>query len=269
MSQIDQRDELKAYYADRDVVAEYLMRRTGQPLNGVLHRTEVAFLNRVVCERRPNRVLEIAPGPARLSAELRFEGRGVAVDASPEMLRVARNRLRALGREWLLSRADAFELPFADQSFDLVYTLKFVRHFRLPDRRRLYREVRRVLGPSGAFVMDAQNRAVSLPHRQKKGIENYPIYDVLYERAELVGELEEAGFRLVRIDGILNHFGMQQQINRLRLVGLSGVARAVIQLLERIPTRNPSTWMLLGELDPSPVRVNGPSGENGVVPVGA
>lgn len=250
MTPIDQRDDLKAYYADQGVVEEYLQRRTGQPLNGLLHRTQVAFLNRVVQERQPESVLEIAPGPARLTAELDFDGRGFALDASPAMLRTARDRLRERGRNWLTLRGDAFELPFADASFDFVYSLKFVRHFQLIDRQRLYREVRRVLRPHGVLVLDAQNRAVSLPHRQSKGLDKYPIYDVLYDREEFLQELNEAGFRAARIEGILHHFALQQRINRLRLVGLSAVARALIAALERVPANNPSTWMVLGELAP-------------------
>src|SRR5262252_2984611 len=126
---LDRSAELQAFYQDRDVVGSYLERRTAQPLNGVLHRGQVAFLNRVLAERRPARVLEIAPGPARLTAELDFSGRGLAIDASPQMLDVARARLSGRPGEWLMARGDAFALPVADHGVDLVYTTKFVRHF--------------------------------------------------------------------------------------------------------------------------------------------
>ena len=248
MKPLDQRDELQAYYQDERVVGEYLRRRTAQPLNGLLHRSQVDFLNRVVHERRPRRVLEIAPGPGRLTAELDFCGEGVAIDSSPAMLATARRRLRARNREWLFLRGDAFVLPFAEARFDFVYTLKFIRHFQLEDRLRLYTEVKRVLAPGGVFVLDAQNRAISLPHRQRKGLDQYRIYDVLYEREELVAELQQSGFRVARIDGMVNHFAFQQQLNRLRRLHLSGVARLLIDAVERVPTRNPSTWMVLNEV---------------------
>ena len=157
----------------------------------------------MLAERHPARVLEIAPGPARLTAELAFSGRGVAVDASPQMLAVARDRLRGRPGEWLIARGDAFALPLADRAVDLVYTTKFVRHFQRDDRARLYAQIRRVLRPGGAFVMDAQNRAVSLPHRQRRGLERYPIYDVLYELPELIDELESEQFRVARVEGLV------------------------------------------------------------------
>ena len=248
MKPLDQIDELQAYYKQEQVVADYLQRRTAQPLNGFLHSAQVGFLNAVVRERQPVRVLEIAPGPGRLTADLIFRGHGVALDSSPAMLDTARARLLARGMRWLMLRGDAFTLPFAADSFDFVYTLKFVRHFQLADRRRLYAEIGRVLTPGGVFVLDAQNRAISLPHRQRKGLERYPIYDVLYDRGELVSELEDADFRVVRIEGMVNHFGLQQRLNRLRRLGLAGVARTLIGAVERVPTKNPSTWMILSEV---------------------
>jgi ubiquinone/menaquinone biosynthesis C-methylase UbiE len=248
MMPLDQPEDLRAYYRKHDVVAQYLRRRTAQPLNGYLHMAQVRFLNDVIRQRAPRRVLEIAPGPARLTAELDFAGRGVAIDTSPAMLAAARERLRERGRDWTVMRADAFALPFPAARFDFVYTLKFIRHFGIEDRKRLYAEIRRVLAPGGAFILDAQNRAVSLPHRQRKGLQRYPIYDVLYNLAELRAEIEAAGFRICRIEGLLCHFPLQTRLNRLRRVGLGKAARLLIALLDHVPGRNPSTWMLLSEI---------------------
>jgi SAM-dependent methyltransferase len=248
MKPLDQREELQAYYQDQGVVDEYLKRRTAQPLNGLLHGSQVGFLNSVLREHEPRRVLEIAPGPARLTAELDFSGEVVAMDFSPAMLRTARRRLRQLGRDWSVVRGDAFTLPFADDTFDMLFTLKFVRHFQPTDRERLYSEIRRVLRPRGLFVLDGQNRAVSLPHRKEKGLDRYPIYDVLYDRDEMVREFEAASFDVLRVEGMVNHFGIQQRLNRLRRVGLSGIASTLIRAVEHLPTRNPSTWMVLNRV---------------------
>jgi len=247
---LDQSDELQAFYQDRDVVGWYLKRRTAQPLNGVLHRGQVNFVNRVLAERRPTRVLEIAPGPARLTAELEYAGRGLAVDASPQMLSVARDRLRDRPGEWLMTRGDAFALPVAAHSVDLVYTTKFIRHFQRADRHALYEQIHRVLRGDGAFIMDAQNRAVSLPHREKKGLERYPIYDALYDLPELIAELTEERFHVVRVGGLVRHFAVQSRLNRLRHLKLTALASALVRAVERLPSRAPSTWMVLCEVRP-------------------
>jgi len=247
MKPIDRPKDLKSYYQDRGVVGAYMRRRTAQPLNGVLHRRQVRFLNAAVAERAPQRVLEIACGPGRLTASMRGVPFGVAVDASPAMLETALQRMNGSAGHWSFLRSDAFVLPFHDGAFDAAYTLRFIRHFQLEDRRRLYREVSRVLRPGGLFIVDALNRDVSLPHRLKRGLESYHIYDVLYRREELEGELSAAGFRILAIEGMIKHFGVQQRLNRLRRLRLGALARALIVSLEYIPGSNPSTWMLLCE----------------------
>jgi len=45
MTTIERPEELRRYYQDQGVATGYMDRRTTQPLNGVLHRRQVAFLN--------------------------------------------------------------------------------------------------------------------------------------------------------------------------------------------------------------------------------
>jgi ubiquinone/menaquinone biosynthesis C-methylase UbiE len=247
MKPIDQRADLQRYYQDRGVVDTYMQRRTGQPLNGVLHRSQVRFINRVLATREPRAVLEIACGPGRLTAEMHGVQLGVAVDASPAMLETAKRRQNGTSSRWSFLRTDAFVLPFRSEAFDAVYTLRFLRHFQLPDRQRLYDEIHRVLRPGGLLVLDALNRDVSLPHRMERGIEKYHIYDVLYGRAEIQTELQAAGFRIAAVQSIIKHPHLQRRLNRLRRIKLDRIASVLIGSLEHIPGSNPTGWMLLCE----------------------
>jgi ubiquinone/menaquinone biosynthesis C-methylase UbiE len=224
-----------------------MQRRTAQPLNGLLHRRQVAFLNQVLVDRRPQAVLEIACGPGRLTSAVRGVEFGVAIDASHPMLEAAQHRVNGGAGRWSFVRTDAFGLPFRSESFDMVYALRFVRHFQLDDRERLYAEIRRVLRPHGAFMVDALNRDVSLPERIKRGMDRYKIHDVLYRLDELEAELRAAGFRVLAAGGILRHFPLQRQLNRLRRIRLAPLARLLINGLERIPGNQPSTWMVMCE----------------------
>jgi SAM-dependent methyltransferase len=236
--------EIKEYYQDSEVVGDYLRKRTAQPLGSVLHRAQVGVLNREIAARRSERVLEVAPGPARLTAELNPVRLGVGAEFSPGMISVARSRLEEAGStSWTLIRADAFRLPFADASFDLAFTLRFVRHFSSEDRSRLYAELRRVLRPGGALIVDAQNRAV----RAAGHVQRHAVYDELYTPASLRQELDASGFRLASLHGMLWHHGLQRRLNRLRAYGLAGVARSLIAALERLPSAEPSFWMVVGE----------------------
>lgn len=247
MTPIDQPTDLKRYYQNQNVVSAYMERRTAQPLNGLLHQRQVAFLNQIVAERRPQAVLEIACGPGRLTTAMRGVEFGVAIDASHPMLQTAQQRMNGSPGRWSFMRTDAFVLPFRAQSFGAVYTCRFVRHFQLADRQRLYEEIRRVLRPHGVLMLDALNRDVSLPHRLKRGIDKYHIYDVLYRRDEIEAELATAGFRVIAVESIIKHPSIQRRLNRLRRFKLGGVASALIGSVERIPGGNPTDWMLLSE----------------------
>lgn len=243
MTPLQNPSDIKEYYQDAEVVGDYLRRRTTQPLGAIMHREQVAFLNAVIAERAPRRLLEVAPGPARLSAELRPVPMAVAAEFSPGMIATARARVRQAGLPWSFVRADAFSLPLAADTFDLAFTLRFVRHFSLEDRARLYGEFRRVLRPGGALILDAQNLAV----RDAGHVQRHAVYDELYTPESLARELEQHGFRLARLQGVITHHHLQRRLNRLRALGLASVARALIAALERVPSRNPSTWMVLSE----------------------
>jgi SAM-dependent methyltransferase len=79
-------------------------------------------------------VLEVACGAAHQGEAIApHVGRVVGADLTPEMLAVARRRLRDHGVDRVaLARADAARLPFADDSFDLTFCRFAVHHFAHP-----------------------------------------------------------------------------------------------------------------------------------------
>jgi ubiquinone/menaquinone biosynthesis C-methylase UbiE len=107
----------------------------------------------------PREVLEVAAGSGVVSravaAVLDASARYVVTDLSPPMLKRAESMEVDQGRiVW--RRADAMDLPFDDDSFDLVLCQFGVMFF--PDRVRAYREARRVLRGDGAFVFNMWDR---------------------------------------------------------------------------------------------------------------
>lgn len=95
------------------------------------------------------RVLEIGVGAGTDFVQwLRAGASAVGVDLSPNSLAEARTRVAAAGFEDVeLVVADAERLPFADASFDVVYSYGVLHHS--PDTRAAIREVHRVLKPGG------------------------------------------------------------------------------------------------------------------------
>lgn len=99
------------------------------------------------------RVLEIGTGEGAESEQLIRRGaRWSGVDLTPESVeRVqARLTLRELPFDDL-RQASVLELPFADDSFDIVFTHGVLHH--VPDIHAAQREIRRILRPDGELVL--------------------------------------------------------------------------------------------------------------------
>jgi SAM-dependent methyltransferase len=93
--------------------------------------------------------------------------------------------------------------PFADASFDLVYSGQSIEHVTLEEGAHVFREVRRVLRRGGAFALDTPNaRATRL--QQETFID--PDHRVEYQHAEVLALALGAGLALERAHG-LNYLG--------------------------------------------------------------
>lgn len=241
---LKQPDEIRGAYSETATAEQYIDTRFRSAWGSVLHASQVSAINAVIRDHGVRQVLEIAPGPARLSHDVTGFERGYLCEFNESMLNVARRRLADADR-WTLVRGDAFRLPFrAQAALDLVYTFRFIRHFEAADRRRLYGEVQSVLKPGGFFVFDAVTAAVGLPARQREGAENTPIFDEFYDAPALEAELAANGFTLVALVDVIRHMRAQQAIQVLVGPRAPGLARALIQFLEYVPG-TPLEWIVV------------------------
>ena len=107
-----------------------------------------------VAARAPQRVLEIAAGTGVvtrvMARELPESTQLVATDLNPAMLENAARLVT--GRRVEFKQADAMQLPFPDQSVDVVVIQFGVMFF--PDKARAHSEARRVLRPGGALIFN-------------------------------------------------------------------------------------------------------------------
>jgi ubiquinone/menaquinone biosynthesis C-methylase UbiE len=97
--------------------------------------------------------LEIGSGTGYFSLNLLQMGtigRLTATDISPGMLRRLSETAQGLGLEAETVTTEAEELPFEDESFDLVFGHAVLHH--IPDIERAFAEFRRVLRPGGAIA---------------------------------------------------------------------------------------------------------------------
>src|SRR3954466_2991475 len=91
-----------------------------------------------------------------------------ATDISPGMLKRLASTAAGLGLEVETVRTEAEELPFEDQSFDLVFGHAVLHH--IPDLDKAFAEFRRVLRPGGVIAFAGEpsrygDRLAALPKR--------------------------------------------------------------------------------------------------------
>jgi SAM-dependent methyltransferase len=170
------------------------------------------------------RVLDIGCGTGRFLAQLAEIAKAWGVDASPEMLEVARSRAGGAG----LKLGSAEELPFKDGWFERA-TMWLVAH--LLDRPRAFAEAYRVLAHDGRFAVATFDPSYFdefwlnelFPSMEAVDRERFPA------ASELEAELGGAGF----------------DVRLLRLSQRGSLARG--DALERIRGKHISTFDLISD----------------------
>lgn len=104
---------------------------------------------------RPVQVLDIGCGGGFLSNYLAESGHSVTgIDLSTSSLEAARRNDKT--KSVVYQTANAYSLPFQDQSFDAVSAMDILEHVENPDQ--LIAEAARVLRPGGLFFFHTFNR---------------------------------------------------------------------------------------------------------------
>jgi SAM-dependent methyltransferase len=226
-------------YHGSDVAEKYVGERFASDIGRLLHSRQVTLVNQVIAAIQPRRVLEIAPGPGRLTRDVKSPGALFCLEYNEGMIDHGRS---VCDRQATWVRGDGFQLPFG-QVFDLVYSLRFVRHFHCKDRERLYSEIKRVLRPGGCFLIDAVNERFSRPLRAAHP-EEYPVYDKLYRPDELRNELNKAGLEPVALLPVQKYFSWQCRSQTFLGPRSRWANRIVIGALERVPWGEGLEWVV-------------------------
>jgi len=134
---------------DRDVTADY----------GVYDGLVLPWLFDRLVASRSIRALDLGCGTGGLTVLLARQGLTVdAVDHSPDMLAVAREKVDAegLSASVTFAESDIRSLEFPDRSFDLVTCQRVLHH--VPEADAVISEAARVLKPGGIFFVSDQVR---------------------------------------------------------------------------------------------------------------
>ena len=145
---------------------------------------ELRAVEEVVSSLPPARTLDVACGTGFITRY--FPGRVVAIDSSPGMLAESRAR-----HDHPLVRADAFALPFRNDSFDRVFTGHFYGHLHPEQRARFLAESRRIA--PALIVLDAKLRDDVEPEQMQERVLNdgssHHVWKRYFTAAQLSKEL--------------------------------------------------------------------------------
>lgn len=102
-------------------------------------------------------VLEVAVGTGRLFSHIvarNLHGRNEGMDLSPAMLARARQRLHGMpAAAYKLQPGSAYELPYQDNTFDLLFNTYMLDLLPEQDFPKVLAEFQRVLKPGGKIVL--------------------------------------------------------------------------------------------------------------------
>ena len=213
-----------AAYADPAMAAGFDAARFGGPIGQLLQQDQERVLFAFLGDVSNMRILDLGTGTGRAAMALARRGaRVTGVDASSEMLTVARRRAAEDALAIDFSEGDAHALAFPDRSFDAAVCLRLLMH--VPDWRRSLAELCRVADTRLVFDVPSSTSAAALQAawrrlalRLGRQVEAYRVFG----RGEIARELARHGFRVV-----VAHRQFVLPIAFHKLVGSPGFTRAI------------------------------------------
>jgi 2-polyprenyl-3-methyl-5-hydroxy-6-metoxy-1,4-benzoquinol methylase len=219
-----------AVYADPAVARSFDDRRFGGPIGDLVAATQARVVASMIGDLNGRMVLDVATGTGRAALMLARQGaRVTGIDASGEMLQVARQRAAGERLELPFHQGDAHDLQFADRAFEIGVCLRLLMH--APDWQRCLAELCRVASRLVIFDYPAAASAAaleSLARRLKQAAgRRTEAYRVL-RHAAVERALERSGFRVRSV-----HRQFVLPIRFHRLIGSPRFTEASEHLLER------------------------------------
>jgi ubiquinone/menaquinone biosynthesis C-methylase UbiE len=128
---VNQRRDHYSYtvYADPDTARTFDERRFGGPIGDLIAGDQARVLARFLGDVEGRSILDVGTGTGRAALLLARSGAQVTgVDASDQMLSMARERALAQGADVQFVVGDAHALEFPDRSFDMAVSLRVLMH---------------------------------------------------------------------------------------------------------------------------------------------
>ena len=187
-----------AAYADPAMARSFDSRRFSGPIGELIAHSQARVLANMVGRIKDRAMLDVGTGTGRAAFILALGGAKVtAVDASEEMLAIARQRAAEQLLTIKFQRGDAHALDFADRSFDAVVSFRMLMH--TPQWTRCVAELCRVAErlviidyPSATSVALFESLARRAMHAAGMRTEPYRVFT----RGMIAEAFDRNGFRI-------------------------------------------------------------------------
>ncbi|MHA2295021.1 MAG: class I SAM-dependent methyltransferase [Candidatus Hodarchaeales archaeon] len=208
-----------------DFVAQYNF-----PIHGGGYKATRELLDMCQLDEK-SRVLDVGCGPghaACLIAE-QYGSRVMGIDLSENMIAQARKRARKqkLEDKVEFQVANAFQLPFEDDSFDVVIFESVLTP--IPDEKKMLNELMRVIRPGGFVGANEGIFDVSTPTEVLEQLAQHPSFSGKVITSEsLKGMFEETGLQVIQF------IEATFEMNALKEMGARGILSFMIRVYPKL-----------------------------------
>jgi len=204
-TKMKEKEDFKKYYQEEEVTSSYSQQRLATKYRRDKRDRELDLFLKLIDKHPEDKVLEIGCSGGFLTEHL---GSVTAIDTSKEMLKLAKQKNPSAK----VLEADMFKLPFEDNFFDKVVTMRVWNHLNEGDLRLVLKEASRVLKKGGSLVFDIEEknwlrRFIHFFYKKIFRITGFKIYQ--YSTEEMADILEEEGFTNGYYEELKHRIGRQ------------------------------------------------------------
>lgn len=169
--------------------------------------TDSQVLDRIISAASPTKgtlVLDVGSGPGIVSTSLAKYAKNVtAFDITPSMIKAAKQRSIEHGVTNINFKVgEAENLPFSNNSFDIVVTRLTIHHFKEPEL--VLKEIKRVIKPEGRLVLadvtSSENPDESELHNALEILRD-PSHVRMLPLSELKKQIQSVGLEVIKEEG--------------------------------------------------------------------